>query len=428
MQKERNHFMKSVAIIGLGYVGLPLAKLFVKNGFHVTGIDIDKAKIRELKRRKSYITDLSDLEIEALWSTGSFEATDKYERVSEAGACIICVPTPLKNNQVPELRYLQAAVKSISPFVQKGQLIVLESSTFPGTTEEVVQPMLEAGGRKAGTDFFLGYSPERIDPGNQQYQLEDIPKVISGVTGKCSDELDGLYSRVFTKTIRVSSPKVAEMTKVFENTQRFINISFMNEIAMVCHEMDIDIWEVIEAAATKPFGFVHYAPGPGIGGHCIPVDPLYLSWKAKQYEATTNFIELSKNINDQMPFYVIERLEKLLAAEGKALEQAAVLLIGLTYKKDVNDIRDSSAVIIFNALKERGTAVYFHDPLFMKYETKAGTVESAELSAEFIKKQDCVVILTNHTDVPYDLLLKHAPLIFDTRNQLKAKHSQVKYL
>ncbi|MDQ0255348.1 UDP-N-acetyl-D-glucosamine dehydrogenase [Evansella vedderi] len=425
MQQSNEERFSKIAIIGLGYVGIPVAQLFVQNGFHVIGIDIDNKKLESLKQGKSYLADIDDSVIQQLFKTGSFEVTDQFHKVNDANACILCLPTPLRDYQYPDLSYIQIALKSISPYVNKGQLIVLESSTYPGTTEEVIVPILEQNGKRVGVDYFIGYSPERIDPGNKQYLLEDIPKVVSGVTDRCLEEINKLYRQVFKKVVQVSSPKAAEMTKLLENAQRFINISFMNETVAICHEMGIDIWEVIEAASSKPFGFIPYYPGPGIGGHCIPVDPLYLSWKAQQYNMDTQFINLSKKINDYIPQYIVERIGNLLKAKGKDLKNSKILLIGMTYKKDVNDVRESPAVTIFKKLITEGANVCYHDPLLNELQVDNQLYFSQKLTTDQLNRSDCVVILTNHSSISYDSIIDHAPLIFDTKNEIKDSFTHV---
>lgn len=423
---SENEFSK-VAIIGLGYVGLPLAILFIKKGFKVIGIDTDSNKIKSLYENRSYLTDLSDEEIKLLMTSGNFEPTKQFERIKEVNAIILCVPTPLRDHVYPDLSYLQSAVKELSPYIANGALIILESSTYPGTTEEVLMPMLEKEGRKVGKDFYLGFSPERIDPGNKDFKLENIPKVISGVTNICKKKIHHLYSKVFETLVPVSSPKAAELTKLLENSQRFINISFMNEMVKVSHAFGIDIWEVIDAANTKPYGFTAFYPGPGIGGHCIPVDPLYLTWKAKQYNIDTKFIKLSKEINDNTPNYVIDRIIQLIE-EKQSLNNSRVLLVGMTYKKDINDMRESSSIAIFEGLISMGINVSYHDPYIPDLSIMEKKFYSVNLSKELLEQSDCVAILADHTDLPYDLIIKHAPLIFDTRNKIKDIYPHIKRL
>ncbi|WP_255679504.1 nucleotide sugar dehydrogenase [Brevibacillus humidisoli] len=413
-----------VGIVGLGYVGLPLAMLFVSKGVYIRGIDIDKQKIESIRKGMSYLTDITDEEVRQLVASGRFEPTWEYAAVRDVDAVILCVPTPLRDHAYPDLSYIQSAASSIASYMKPGQLIVLESSTFPGTTEEVLQPILEKHGKQAGIDFYLGYSPERIDPGNKDVRLESIPKVVSGITEACLQKLTFLYGQVFDRLVPVTSPRAAEMTKLLENCQRFVNISFVNEIAMVCEAMGIDIWEVIEAAKTKPYGFTPYYPGPGVGGHCIPVDPLYLEWKAKQYQLETKFIHLAKLINDQMQDYVVERISKHLPAT-KTLANTRLLLIGITYKRDVNDVRESTPLAIFEKLLAMGVDVSFYDPLVSQFELNGQTYASVDLTADTLKNSDYVVLLTDHTQLPYDLIVTHSPLLFDTRGAIKQSHPHV---
>jgi UDP-N-acetyl-D-glucosamine dehydrogenase len=413
-----------VGIVGLGYVGLPLGSLFASKGVSVIGIDIDTQKIEALFSGKSYLTDVTDEEVNLLMATNRFEPTADFSRAEKADAIILCVPTPLRDHSYPDLSFVQSAALSLIPYLRKGQLIVLESSTFPGTTEEVLLPIFSKSGLEIGRDLFLGYSPERIDPGNRGFQLEEIPKVISGITPQCLKSVNDVYSLVFQQLVPVTSPRAAEMTKLLENCQRFINISFINEFAMICAEMEIDVWEVIGAANTKPYGFTAYYPGPGIGGHCIPVDPLYLQWKAKRYGLETRFIQLAKVINDHMPEYVISRLNKHLS-ERKPFADCRILLLGITYKKDVNDVRESTALTIFEKLDGMGVEVAFHDPLVPEVTVNGSRTKSVELSPETLKAYDCAVLLADHSALPYDMISNHAPLLFDTRNAFKTRQSNI---
>ncbi|MEJ8546237.1 nucleotide sugar dehydrogenase [Brevibacillus borstelensis] len=412
MDKEKS--APVVAIIGLGYVGLPLAMLFASKRVSVIGIDVDTKKVEMLHSGKSYLTDIHDCEVVSLFDTGCFTATDDFSQIRFAEAIILCVPTPLRDHSYPDLSYVQAAAKSLVPYLQNGHLVVLESSTFPGTTEEVLLPIFSWNGLKVGKDFYLGYSPERIDPGNKQFSLGDIPKVISGITPDCLEKVKEVYRFAFRQLVCVTTPKTAEMTKLLENCQRFVNISFMNEFAIICAEMGIDVWEVIEAAKTKPYGFTAYYPGPGIGGHCIPVDPLYLQWKAKQYDLEARFIQLSKVINDQMPDYIINRIIKALGT-NQPITQQRILLLGLTYKKDVNDTRESTALAIYEKLDSLELNVCYHDPLVPQVKVNGRETKSVELFPESLSAFDCVVLLTDHTGLPYEMIGKHARLLFDTR-------------
>ncbi|MET3506871.1 nucleotide sugar dehydrogenase [Halalkalibacter oceani] len=409
-----------IAIIGLGYVGLPLAMLFASKDYPVIGIDIDQSKVEKIKSGKSYLSDLSDQEVEAFMKTGRVDVTSDFSRAKEAEAILLCVPTPLREHKYPDLSYLQTAISTLLPHLQKGQLLVLESSTFPGTTEEVMLEMVEKAGFAVGEDLFIGYSPERIDPGNHMYTLGQIPKVVSGVTDKCLKKVTSIYGAAFETLVPVSSPKVAEMTKILENAQRLINISFMNEMAQICHGLDIDIWEVIQAASTKPYGFTPYYPGPGIGGHCIPVDPLYLKWKANNANMPTTFIDLAKDVNDAQPRYIMKRIEELI---GEPAEEKSVLLIGMTYKRDVNDIRESMSVPVMAHVIGKGYQADYYDPYVEEIEINQQMYQSIALEQKVIESYNCVVILTDHSQIDYTALKAHAKLILDTRNRI-SDHSK----
>ncbi|MGD6775888.1 nucleotide sugar dehydrogenase [Sutcliffiella horikoshii] len=415
-----------IAIIGLGYVGLPLAILFQSKGFDVLGIDNSMEKIESIRLGKSYLSDFTDEEVKSLSKSINFNISTTYEGIRDVDVCILCVPTPLNHQFEPDMQYIESAIDSIFPYLGNGKLIVLESSTYPGTTEQFVLPKLIEKGLEMEADFHLGYSPERIDPGNTSYELKRIPKIISGVTEGCKQKIDKLYSQVFDRTVLVSSPVVAEMTKLLENTQRFINISFINEMAILCNSLKINIWEVLEAAGTKPFGFTKYSPGPGIGGHCIPVDPLYLSWKAAQQGLGSKFIDLSKEINDQMPHYVINRLRELLKMNKQSLSnEKKILVVGLTYKKDVNDVRESTALSIFKNLLKEFDNVHYYDPYIPDIKIKGRNYKSISIANENLQEYDCVVILTNHSNIDYQYLVDHSTLIFDTRNEIQGENPNV---
>lgn len=415
-----------IAIIGLGYVGLPLAILFQSKGFFVLGIDNSMEKIESIKLGKSYLSDFTDEEVKSLSKSINFITSTSYEGITDVDVCILCVPTPLNNQFEPDMQYIESAIDSISPYLGNGKLVVLESSTYPGTTEQFVLPKLIEKGLEMEIDFNLGYSPERIDPGNFSYELKSIPKIISGVTEGCKQKIDMLYSQVFDRTVLVSSPVVAEMTKLLENTQRFVNISFINEMAILCNSLKINIWEVLEAAGTKPFGFTKYSPGPGIGGHCIPVDPLYLSWKAAQQGLGSKFIDLSKEINDQMPHYVIYRLRELLKMNKQtSSNERKILVIGVTYKKDVNDVRESTALSIFKNLLIEFDNVHYYDPYIPDINISGRSYKSISIANENLQEYACVVILTNHSNINYQYLVDHSTLIFDTRNAIQGKKPNV---
>jgi len=404
----------TIAVIGLGYVGLPLARLFLQRGHTVLGIDLDERKIDKLTKRQSYLSDFVRSDIREMFAQNRFHVSTSYALASEAKAVIICVPTPIDEHAQPDLTYVRGAVTGLLPHLRKEQLVVLESSTYPGTTEEELLPLIESQGFKVGSDIYLAYSPERIDPGQNRVALQDIPKVVGGVTPACTRLAGEVYGSVFTHVVGVSNPRTAELTKLLENYQRFVNISLMNDLIHLCREMDISLWEVVDAAATKPYGFTPYYPGPGIGGHCIPVDPMYLLWKARKHSINLPFIELSHQINERMPEYVVERVERSLS---KPLADSSVLVIGVTYKKDVNDIRESSALRVMEQLLQRGVKLSFYDPYVEELALAAGTVlKRTNLTARQVKSHDCSLILTDHSNVPYVLLAEHAPLVMDTRN------------
>ncbi|MGN7310114.1 nucleotide sugar dehydrogenase [Alkalicoccobacillus gibsonii] len=411
-----------IAVIGLGYVGLPLATLFHKSGYDVIGIDIDSRKIDCLEKGTSYLSDYSDEEVKKLTASKRFHFSNEFKKIETAHAIILCVPTPLRNHQDPDLSYLESAAQAMLPHLRHGQLVVLESSTFPGTTEEVLVPLLEKSRLKIGVDLFLGYSPERIDPGNVDYELEDIAKVVSGVTEACLHQVQAIYGKAFTSLVPVDNTRVAEMTKILENTQRLINISFMNEMSQICHELNIDIWQVIDAASTKPYGFTPYFPGPGIGGHCIPVDPLYLKWKANEQKLSTPFIDLAKKVNDEQPMYVVDRLEKALDSGKKT---PSVLLVGLTYKKDVNDVRESVSIPVMEELIKRGWTVDYHDPFVKDITLQGKTYKGIQYDQQSLSSYDAAVILTDHSQIDYSSLIKGSSLLFDTRNCIKGTYDHV---
>ena len=406
-----------VGIIGLGYVGLPLAVEFAKEGFAVTGIDVDGARVAGVNRGRSYIPDVPSDDLSQLLRAKRLSATTQFDGLSELDAIIICVPTPLRKTREPDISCIVSAAQAIASSLRRGQLIVLESTTYPGTTDEALLPMLEANGLKAGRDFALAFSPERIDPGNERFTTRTIPKVIGGITPACQELALLLYGQIIKTVVPVSSTKVAEMVKLLENTFRAVNIGLVNEIALMCDKLGVDVWEVIHAAKTKPFGFMAFYPGPGIGGHCIPSDPMYLAWKARAHGFEARFIELADQTNREMPRYVVDKIARALNARKQAFNGSRILLIGLAYKKDVSDTRDSPAFEVAQELLHRGVAVSFHDPYVPTALLNGLTYRSVPLTAARIKRSDCVVILTNHSNVDYDLLLRHAASIVDTRNQ-----------
>jgi len=408
-----------IGVIGLGYVGLPLAVEFAKEGFDVTGIDVEPRRVTWVNAARSYILDVPSEELRKLRRARRLRATSSFGVLEAQDAIIICVPTPLRKTREPDMSYILSATKEIAKRVRKGQLIVLESTTYPGTTDEVVLPALEARGLKVGKDFCLAFSPERIDPGNATYTTRTIPKVIGGTTPLCTKLANALYGSIIHRTVPVSSTQAAEMVKLLENTFRAVNIGLVNEIALICNRLGINVWEVIEAAKTKPFGFMPFYPGPGLGGHCLPSDPMYLAWKVRVHGYEARLIELASQINTAMPEYVVEKVASALNERRTALKGATVLLIGLAYKKDVSDTRDSPAFDVARLLEERGVRVFYHDPYVPSAILDGKRKTSTPLTAAVLQRSQCVVILTNHSTVNYDLVLRYAPLIVDTRNQYR---------
>ena len=413
-----------VAVIGLGYVGLPLAVEVARAGFPVLGVEIDAGKAATLNRGDSYIADVPNEEVRRLVEAGRLSATTRYAALEDTDILIICVPTPLTKSKEPDLSYVVAAAKACVPTLRPDRLVVLESTTYPGTTEEVVRPVLEESGLRAGSDFYLAFSPERIDPGNRRFALRDIPKIVGGVTVTCTRLAEAFYGRVVRRVVTVSSPTVAEMAKVYENVFRNVNIALVNELTLLCDRMGVDVWEVIDAAATKPYGFMPFYPGPGVGGHCIPVDPYYLSAKAREYDFHARFIELAATVNDSMPYYVVSRTTTALGAAGKTLCGAKILVLGVAYKKDVPDARMSPSLKIMELLEKRGAAVTYHDPLIPQVAlANPGTIASTPLDAATLAAVDCVIIATDHSSVDYRQVVETAPLIIDTRNRLRGSTS-----
>ncbi len=407
-----------VAVIGLGYVGLPLAVLQAKTGFPVTGIDIDIKRVNKLKNGENYIQDVDDNELKDLITAGKLEVSTNFNLLKDMDVVIICVPTPLDNNRQPNLSYITSAVEELARHLRPGQLIILESTTFPGTTREIVLPVLEQGGLKAGTDFFLVFSPERVDPGNKVYTVGKVAKVVGGVTALCSRVGMIFYQQSTDRVVPVSSPDAAEMTKIFENTYRAVNIALVNEFMLLCDRMGLDVWEVLDAAATKPFGIQVFYPGPGVGGHCIPVDPFFLAWKARAYEFQPRFIELAGELNNQATEYVIKKTINALNDRGKCLNGSNVLILGVAYKKDVGDVRESPALKIIKRLRDYKAVVRYHDPHVLQVDISHGTEQdkSVELTKENIAAADVVLILTDHSCINYQMVADVAGLVIDTRN------------
>jgi len=418
-----------IGVIGMGYVGLPLVKTFLNKGFGVVGFDIDEKKVLMLNKGKSYIKHVTAEELKGFLNKKKFQATVDFAALERVDVIIICVPTPLDAHNNPDLSFVLKTTETISKNLRKGQLVILESTTYPGTTEEEVLPLLEAGGLKVGKDFFLAYSPERENPGDKVYTTEKIPKVVGGVTPECSRVAKALYDQIIKKTVPVSSPKVAEATKIMENVFRSVNIAMVNEMKMIFDRMGIDVWEVIQAASTKPFGFMPFFPGPGYGGHCIPVDPFYLAWKAKEVDQPTKFIELAGEINIFMPYYVVTKTIEALNENGKPIKGAKILILGLAYKEDIDDQRESPSLKIISLLKKHGAEVSYNDPYVPQasgYRDYPGLVlESVELTGSILKASDAVVIVTAHSDYDFDWIAKNASLIIDTRNAIKKKMKNV---
>ncbi len=412
-----------VGVIGLGYVGLPLAVEFAHAGFDVTGFDVDPAKTAQINDGKSYIPDVAESDLAACVRAGKLRATTDMSQLGTMDAIDICVPTPLRKTRDPDLSYVVHAVEAVAATLKRGQLVILESTTYPGTTDEVVQPMLVAKGLKADVDFFLAFSPERVDPGNQQFNTKNIPKIVGGVGPASTEVAAALYGATVQNVIPVSSTRVAEMVKLLENTFRAVNIGLVNEIALMCHKMDIDVWEVIDAAKTKPFGFMPFYPGPGLGGHCIPIDPFYLSWKARQSGFECRFIELAGQVNGAMPEYVVQLIGEALNSTRKALNGSRVHLVGVAYKPNVSDVRESPALDILELLIRRGAIVSYTDPYVPELKLDGRTLSSVDLSTTLAANPDCTVISTDHSAFDYDAVVKSGTLLVDTRNALKGYQS-----
>jgi UDP-N-acetyl-D-glucosamine dehydrogenase len=416
-------------VVGLGYVGLPLAVELAKAGFHATGIDLDGRKIQAIREGQSYIPDVSTADVKALTSAGKLDATTDFAVVRELDTINICVPTPLRKTKDPDMSYIVSAVEGIAKHLHPGMLIVLESTTYPGTTDEVVQPMLEATGLKAGTDFFLAFSPERVDPGNPTFQTHNVPKVVGGFTPTCAELAKDLYGSAIETIVPVSSTRVAEMVKLLENTFRAVNIGLVNELALMCDRMNIDVWEVVDAAKTKPFGFMAFYPGPGLGGHCIPIDPFYLSWKAKQTGFDPRFIELAGHINGGMPHYVVDKVSEALNTRRKAINGSSILILGVAYKRDIDDMRESPALDIMGLLLARGAKIAYADPFVPEVHGREWSggydIKAVDADRGAIGKYDCVVIVTDHKALDYDAVAAEADLVVDTRNAVKQARPNV---
>jgi len=414
--KERK---AKIGIVGMGYVGLPLAMEFAKGGFAVTGFEVDAQKVRDLNDGESYIPDVPCADVAAMVKKGLLSATLDFSGLKKQDAVIICVPTPLRKSKDPDVSYIVSSVKEARKYLRCGQLIVLESTTYPGTTKELVMPMLEQGGLKAGKDFFLAFSPERVDPGNKKYGVKNTPKVVGGITPACTRLAGMLYASVIDKVLEVSSTEAAELVKLLENTFRAVNIAMINEMALMCDKLGLNIWEVIGAAASKPFGFMPFYPGPGIGGHCIPLDPHYLGWKMKTLNFEPRFIELAGAINSSMPDHVVTRLGEILNTRGKALSRSKILMIGMAYKPDISDSRESPARDVLTLLEKTGAKADYYDPYVPETDLEGEVRRSKKNALKNIKTYDCVMIVTPHTCIDYAEIVKKARLVFDTRNATK---------
>jgi nucleotide sugar dehydrogenase len=407
----------AVGVIGLGYVGLPLAVEKAKMGFQVLGFDRNPSRVAEVNLGSNYIEDVRDAELRDLvLESRRLEATTEWSRLSAQDAIVICVPTPLTRNLTPDLQFVEAVTREVARRLRPGQFISLESTTYPGTTEEVIRPILESTGLREGEDFHLAFSPERVDPGNKRYTTKNTSKVVGAASGSSLDVALSFYRQTILEVIPVSSARVAEMVKVFENTFRAVNIALVNELAMLCDRMELDVWEVLEAAGTKPFGIMPFFPGPGVGGHCIPLDPHYLEWKAREFHFNTRFIALAGEINRRMPEFVLEKAMRLLSDHGLGLKTARVLVLGMAYKKDVDDARESPAAEIFRMLLHRGARVEYHDPHVPRFMEGGLNLQSVALTRDALEQADLVVILTDHSAVDYAFVVRHAPLVLDTRN------------
>ena len=416
-------------IVGLGYVGLPLAVELAKAGFHVTGIDLDSRKVEQINEGRSYIPDVQTRDVQALRAKGLLDATSDFAVVRDLDTINICVPTPLRKTKDPDMSYIVSAVEGIAQHLHPGMLIILESTTYPGTTDEVVQPMLEEKGFNAGVDFFLAFSPERVDPGNPTFQTHNVPKVVGGYSPACSELAKELYGSAIQTIVQVSSTRVAEMVKLLENTFRAVNIGLVNELALMCDRMHIDVWEVVDAAKTKPFGFMAFYPGPGLGGHCIPIDPFYLSWKAKQTGFDPRFIELAGHINAGMPHYVVDKVGEALNTRRKAINGSNILIAGVAYKRDIDDMRESPALDVMGLLLARGARVSYADPYVPEVHAREWSggydIKAVDLTRGSIAQYDAVVIITDHKAFDYTALVAEADVIVDTRNAIKGSHPNV---
>lgn len=413
----------TAGVVGLGYVGLPLAVEKAKAGFRTIGFDVQEQKVKMVNEGKNYIGDVVDSDLSALVAQGVLSATTDFSFVGNVDFVAICVPTPLDEHQQPDISYVESSVREMSKYLKRGTMVVLESTTYPGTTEELIKPILEEGsGLKCGVDFYLGFSPERVDPGNIIYKTKNTPKVVGAIGEDARDVIAAMYSAVLDDKVHVvSSPRVAEMTKILENTYRNVNIGLVNELAMLCNKMEINLWEVIEAAKTKPFGFTAFYPGPGLGGHCIPLDPYYLSWKAREYGFHTSMIESSMMVNDRMPEYTVSRCGEMLNKVYKPLNGSKILILGVAYKQDVDDYRESPALKVIEVFRKYGSEVSYYDPYIPQYKYKGRVYKGlSEITEELLQEFDLVVVTAAHTKVDYDFVQRNSKMIFDTKNAMKS--------
>lgn len=406
-----------IGVIGLGYVGLPLGVEFARVGFSVTGFDVDRIRVQAIQRGESYVGDVPGPILKELVDQERLRASADFTLLAETDVVVICVQTPFTVTKEPDLSFVTSALKEIQQHLRRGQLIVLQSTTYPGTTEEVALPLLAASGLRVGEDYFLAFSPERVDPGNKRYSTGDIPKVVGGITPTCTRLTQLLFEQIVTRVYAVSSAKVAELTKLLENVFRSVNVALVNELTQLCDRMGVNVWEVVDAASTKPFGFMAFQPGPGVGGHCIPVDPYYLSWKAKEYDFNTKFIALAAEINENMPYYVAERVTEAVNVRARrSIADARLLVLGVAYKRGVADVRESPALKVLERLQRRGAAIVYHDPYVEHIRLNGHEYNSVPLTSEEIGSADCVLILTDHDGIDYPWVVENARLIFDTRN------------
>ena len=414
----------TIGIVGLGYVGLPLAVAFCEAGFRVLGIDVQQKRVDLVNQGESYIADVPDARLQAVVANNLLQATTEQSRLKETDAICICVPTPLTKTKDPDLSHVIRESEEISKNLQPGQLIVLESTTYPGTTREVVLPILESSKLRGSVDFYLAYSPERVDPGDKNHSIRNTPKLVGGMDSRSTELAKLLYSQVADIVIPVSCPEVAEMSKIFENVFRSVNIALVNELAQLCHKMNVSVWEVIDAASTKPFGYMTFYPGPGIGGHCIPLDPYYLANKAREFDFHTRFIELAAEINEHMPYYVIFRILEALNARGKSLNSAKIFMLGVAYKKDIEDIRESPSLKLVQLLHDKGADVSYNDPYIPEIQLSQGSLGSIQLTEASLSSADCVVIGTDHSCYDMDQVVAHSKLVFDTRGVTKGSEHE----